>query len=457
MGCVRGETPAGTQSSNARQSAAWEGLANEQIRTVYEPPQSRRYQTTYDIIRSRKALEELSAFLSPLRLPHKLDITTIECGRDAWRGAFYARPRGIFICYETMWNMSSIAHNIRIRSGFTADEVILGAFANIALHEMAHAIFDQLGTPVLGREEDAADQLAAFVILNLGKDTARRVLAGYIQLWRAMDSPWNRFALFDEHGAPLQRYYNVLCIAYGGQPATFKQFVAGSGMPRQRADGCKDEYRQAQFAFEKTITPHIDQERLRRVLAIEWAIWRADYRAKLSLFWDDSLYPVLGVLLVTCVLVAVLPTPLRRLVERMTRFDLRYFGEAINRQHWWAYMAAAIAAHEFLAATLSYLRRFELPIVLQYCFALITYCVDIAVLYWIVLFGIQRLNDRKRSRWWVMLLFGPSAVVFLAPRLYSGMQGSPDFLWGVILVAALLWLLTLLEMGFRRGRAGRGG
>jgi hypothetical protein len=35
----------------------------------------------------------------------------------------------------------------------------------VFLHEGAHALFDQLRIPILGREKDAADQFVAFILI----------------------------------------------------------------------------------------------------------------------------------------------------------------------------------------------------------------------------------------------------------------------------------------------------
>ena len=59
-------------------------------------------------------------------------------------------------------------------------DALVGPLLDTCLHEFAHAIFEMLRVPVLGREEDAADQVSAYLILNLGKAkavtaTARKV------------------------------------------------------------------------------------------------------------------------------------------------------------------------------------------------------------------------------------------------------------------------------------------
>ena len=47
----------------------------------------------------------------------------------------------------------------------------------VIYHEMAHMLIDQLRLPVLGREEDAADNMATWFLLNLRNADADQALA----------------------------------------------------------------------------------------------------------------------------------------------------------------------------------------------------------------------------------------------------------------------------------------
>jgi len=252
----------------------WLGLKNDMIVTTYVPPASSRLGATRDFLQKRQVLEELSALLSPLRLPYKLPIRTVECGKI---NAYYVHNDGIFLCYELPAFLSRAAPRIKAPEGMTAQDVAVGAFVQLALHETGHAVFDMLHVPVFGREEDAADQIAAFVMLNFGKDFARQILGGSAQFYRAIDAPMSGTAYADEHGTNLQRFYNLLCIAYGGQPATFRDFVAAGALPKERAANCAHEYEQVKNAFTETIWPHVDQDLLVKVQSIEWAKWEGEY------------------------------------------------------------------------------------------------------------------------------------------------------------------------------------
>ena len=143
-----------------------------------------------------------------------------------------------------------------------------------ALHEFGHAIFEIYKLPVFGREEDAADQVAAYIELQLGKDQARRLIGGVAYAYfteakaETKTPKLERFA--NEHATPAQRLYNVMCIAYGADPKLFGDVVAKGHLPKERAEGCADEYRQAAFAFETLIGPHLDRKLAQKVLRKSW-------------------------------------------------------------------------------------------------------------------------------------------------------------------------------------------
>ena len=71
-------------------------------------------------------------------------------------------------------------------------------------------------------------------------------------------------------GTSSQRFYNTLCLGYGGDPQTFKEFVDKGWLPKERAANCAAEYQQIKLAFEKTILPYIDVNLMKQVQAKDW-------------------------------------------------------------------------------------------------------------------------------------------------------------------------------------------
>jgi hypothetical protein len=64
----------------------------------------------------------------------------------------------------------------------------------------------------------------------------------------------------DVHGLPVQRFYNLLCMAYGADPVLFADLVEKKYLPESRARGCADEYKQVTYAVQKLISPYMDRK-----------------------------------------------------------------------------------------------------------------------------------------------------------------------------------------------------
>jgi putative metallopeptidase DUF4344 len=245
-------------------------LSNSKIEFAYFPPKTVKYQATMDRLKSRQVLEQLSQFLSPLRLPHKLYLVTQECGENP-SPHYDPGSWAIFLCYEFSEILDRVAPKQgQPVQGFTHDEVVVGSYAGVVLHEAGHAVFDMLDVPVFGREEDAADEIATFIALQFNKDVARTVTRGYAYFWSVLGNPkeWKEYS--DEHGTSAQRFYNTLCLGYGGDPQTFKEFVDKGWLPKERAANCVAEYQQVKLAFEKTILPFVDLNLMKQVQSKDW-------------------------------------------------------------------------------------------------------------------------------------------------------------------------------------------
>jgi hypothetical protein len=62
--------------------------------------------------------------------------------------------------------------------GLTPTDAVVGQYVYTVSHELGHALFDVLHIPLLGRSEGAADQFAAYMMLQLDKEQAYRLLGG---------------------------------------------------------------------------------------------------------------------------------------------------------------------------------------------------------------------------------------------------------------------------------------
>ena len=242
-------------------------LQNSRIGFIYEPPRSPKYQALYERLMNRKVLEELKAFLSPLRLPRKLVLNLRECGEA---NAYYSRSNGLVLCYEYIDYMESLAPKDTTPEGFTRAEGIAGAFIEVTLHELGHGVFDNLDVPIFGREEDAADEFAGFLMLQFSPDLAMLTIKGAAWSYLSQEQDWKGNSFADEHGTERQRFYNYLCLGYGAMPALFQSVVDKGLLPPGRAGHCAREYQQAKNAFVQTILPFVDQEMMKIVQGVRW-------------------------------------------------------------------------------------------------------------------------------------------------------------------------------------------
>ena len=239
-----------------------------QIRIVYGEPKNAAHQPIYERLKKRRVLEDFQEFMSPLKLPQPLTIKMEGCGVV---NAYYSSG-AVTICYEYIAWLHQIAAKVTLSNEISLEDAVVGPFVDVLLHEVAHAIFDILKIPLFGREEDAADQLAAFILLQFGPDVARRTIVGTALLFRQMaeEQVPGTADYAAAHGLPAQRFFNVLCIAYGAEPKLFADYVKQGFLPVFRIGSCRWEYRQIAHAFKTLISPHIDPALQEKVRGREW-------------------------------------------------------------------------------------------------------------------------------------------------------------------------------------------
>jgi hypothetical protein len=179
----------------------------------------------------------------------------------------------VTVCYEYLNDIWKNAPTETTPAGIAPIDTLIGPLADVFLHEAGHAIFSILQIPLFGREEDAADQFSTYIMLKFDKGEARRLILGSAYQYKGdLSAPTitvtqQKFA--DEHGTSAQRFFNLLCMAYGADSRLFGDVVKKGFLPEERAVGCDREYTQIAKAFDELIGPYIDR-RLARKLHKSW-------------------------------------------------------------------------------------------------------------------------------------------------------------------------------------------
>jgi hypothetical protein len=250
------------------------------VRIEYEPPQNPTHQALYETLMERRVLEQTQHMLSPFRFPVELTIKTMGCDGliNSWFSYDDSVPT-VHICYELLQDIiRSVPQDTSPLQGVTPHDAVVGPFLFWTLHEVGHAVFHIFEVPLFGREEDAADQFAVYLMLQFDKDQAHRWVEGAVYaahgfIKELQQSPelqkrMEKFA--SVHGLPEQRVFNGLCLAYGSDPVLFADVLDSGLLPKTRAGNCEHEYQTFAFAFKSIIRPHIDREMARAVLNTTW-------------------------------------------------------------------------------------------------------------------------------------------------------------------------------------------
>jgi len=247
-------------------------LQNPQVDIVYLEPRNAAYRPIAERLKQRRVLEQLKVFLAPLKLPRKLTVNVDECG--AMTRAYKAQGP-VTICYELVEEIEKVAAKA---DAAARERVLIGAFVQVAFHEVANAVFDILQVPVWGRAHDAADRLAAFIMVQFGEDVALQTILGTTDFFRLSGKRWTGNAFADVNSPDAQRFFNYLCVAFGGAPKSFDFLVNPKDnneeplLPPRRAERCSAEYEQVRMAFNLRIMPYVDADLLVRVRAIQWLL-----------------------------------------------------------------------------------------------------------------------------------------------------------------------------------------
>lgn len=253
---------------------------NPRIHVEYQTPKDPAQQKVFDVVKQHHVLETVRKIFSPWNLGDiNLNIRTTSCGvSNAWYQRVGNVPT-VSICYEYLQEIwDSMPEETKQVLGESMKDAICGQLFFAVSHELGHAMFDIFDVPVFGRQEDAADQFATYIMLQFGGEQALALIDGaaygyhaYIQdISTKPQVTLPLAALSSDHGTPEERYFNLICIAYGYDQRLFS--LEMNKLPQSRAQKCRDEYEDIKYAMHTVFWSHLDPDKVKRVLAMKWFI-----------------------------------------------------------------------------------------------------------------------------------------------------------------------------------------
>ena len=128
---------------------------------------------------------------------------------------------------------------------------------HVMLHELAHGLIRELGLPLAGNEEVAADAFATLVLPRIYEDDAERIVTAYAaqqardHVVRGIDPPWS------EHPPDLWHAYRAACLLYGADPARFAGIADWAELDEDTRAGCSDTAPDQQAGWQRLLAPHM--------------------------------------------------------------------------------------------------------------------------------------------------------------------------------------------------------
>ncbi len=138
------------------------------------------------------------------------------------------------------------------------------------LHELSHAIIELNDIPILGGQEQAADQVALMLLFMADDFNEKEINLGLLNKLLAISGEWmiewqeekniSPPIYWDTHPLAIQRFYEVACLVYGSNPDKLESLRKEKMLPVERAWDCDVEFEKTRKALAWLATKVTDFE-----------------------------------------------------------------------------------------------------------------------------------------------------------------------------------------------------
>lgn len=194
-----------------------------------------------------------------LNLPYDIALIGAQC--DVANAFWDPEEKSITLCYED----AALAQQVFTEAGDPdPDASALNSEYATFYHEVGHMVINVYGLPATGREEDVADQLAAFILLSPGEDGTSdpesvQAVKDFARAFGASGAERTELGnedFADVHSLDETRMFNLQCWIYGSNPEANADMVTDAELPEDRASGCPEEWEQLDQAWSTLLEPH---------------------------------------------------------------------------------------------------------------------------------------------------------------------------------------------------------
>jgi Putative metallopeptidase len=229
------------------------------MKVVYEETKDPFSAVLIEQYKQSKLFEKIGELVTDeINLPQDITVVLTDC-REA--NAVYSREhQAIIICNE----LTKENYQLLLKDGDEEEAALKTAiFASVFFfyHETAHMLIDRLNLPVVGKEEDIADQFSGFFLLSNDSSSDKAISGEMIlsaaRLFALESSTPGHREYQGEHGLNQQRFYNLVCLLYGANPAKYGDLVSKLDYSESRLSRCQSDAVPIMSAWQRLLQPYL--------------------------------------------------------------------------------------------------------------------------------------------------------------------------------------------------------
>jgi hypothetical protein len=233
------------------------------FKVIYSEPENAKYALMKDGLERSGTLDLLVDELNAtVAIPVDVTVMFKQCGEV--NAKWSLQDHSIYMCYELMDDVAQRLGPLT-KSRQDLEEAVGGATMFVFFHEVGHCLVDLLKLPVTGREEEAVDQLEAYVFVDSADDEIERMALKGAYWWGhkydempqpgKTDGSLNQLWT-DAHSFNAQRFFSIICWVYGHNPDKYQDIV-NNLLPEARAALCPQEYARLYNAWADELKPYL--------------------------------------------------------------------------------------------------------------------------------------------------------------------------------------------------------
>lgn len=235
-------------------------FAGAGVEAVYEKTSSRQEEGIKDELQKSLVVENIAAFINE-QFQLSSPLYLVLGAQDG--PLFDPESNKILIPYAFMEEIQSRFKRAKYgETGVSAEVASLDALIHTIFHELAHALIWNYELPVLGKEEDAADNLATVLLIEYFDNGAEIAIsaADLFDLESEDNDVLEEEDFWDEHSLDAQRFYSTMCVVYGSDPEQYGHLKKELGLSEERAELCLEEYENISRSWFELLEPYMKHE-----------------------------------------------------------------------------------------------------------------------------------------------------------------------------------------------------